>query len=35
MISTRSVFGTENGRRDVLGDELWQDNHFDSEELFV
>jgi hypothetical protein len=34
-ISTRSVFGTENGRRDILGEELWQDDHFGSEGLFV
>lgn len=34
-ISTRSIVGTEEGCRDVLGDQLWQDDHFDSEELFV
>lgn len=35
-LSTRSVFGTEEGRRDVLnGDELWEDERVDVEELFV
>jgi hypothetical protein len=33
-VSTGRVFGTGEGRRD-LGDELWEDDDFDSEELFV
>ena len=34
-ISTRSVFGMDEVCRDFLVDELWQDDRFDIEELFV
>jgi hypothetical protein len=35
-ISTRSVLRTEDGRQDILTiDELWEDERFDFEELFV